>query len=254
METRSGELNPDSEIGKVERRPVLERLRVLTDRIKFRENQQYSWSKWRQTIIDNREEGIPEGMAPKSFAISNTFLDIFQEMLPVKTPGEIDSKLHPKAAYNAKKGVEVSRSIVMDASKRHLLVNVINGGKPTVIEGRSGVMHGRLSGEIGSIHTHPTSDNLPSSVDLTPYLYDRQALGYILTPYRAIGIFRTDRTPEFANREDAKEFLQQIGTDRGKLPTPDGSSVWTPDYKDLNKLHILAYEAQRNSNLFVRKK
>jgi hypothetical protein len=254
MEPRGNEQEPKHNIYINENNPLLDRIRNLTDRIKFKKTAPLSWTQFKETILENREEGLLEDSAPRSFTISNSLLETFQEMLPVTMPGKIDSKIFPKAAFMAKTGREVSRSIVMDASRRHLLVHVFNGGTPTTIEGRPGILHNKVLGEIGTIHTHPVSDNLPSSIDIIPFLHDKQTLGFVVTPYRTIGVFRTNRTPYFSDISDANDYLDHLGKVTGNLPGADNSTIWKPGYNDLRRLHLLGYEAQRGSNLFVRKR
>lgn len=120
-----------------------------------------------------------------------------------------------------------------------------NGGE----SGIRMVTRNRVDGELGGLHTHP-DNGMPSSDDVILLLHSGNVAEFVITPYRTIVLFRTNQTRTFSNRFVAKGYLKGMNINKGKDKGKDG---WPLDYKDLSELHILAYEAERNSDIFVRK-
>lgn len=92
---------------------------------------------------------------------------------------------------------------------------------------------------------------MPSSTDLFHLLLHDDIIGLVITPYRVIALFRTDKTPTFTNLIIVKGYLEGMGKTKGRIV--DKSGLWTLNHRDLNELHILSYEAERGRNVFVRK-
>lgn len=250
MELKGSDGNSIANAEKPKVKTISEILHSLRDKLIPRETPSALWNEWKQTIIENRQRGIPEESAPLVFSVGKTLLDTFQEMLPVKYPSAIDDKLFPDAAKLAKKKLEVARTLVLDESKTKLLVSVQNGGESKLHEEGRMVSRDRVKNEIGGLHTHP-NNNMPSSTDAALLLHDDIITEFIITPWRVIALFRTDKTPTFSDSLVANGYLEEMGKSKGKRL--DNSGIWVLTYKDLNELHILGYEASRGKEVFRRK-
>jgi hypothetical protein len=172
-------------------------------------------------------------------------------MLPIVYPGRIANAKSSEAADKARKGLEVTRSFVVDKTGKRLLIHAVNGGIPQIKEEESVVTHKPAEREIGTLHTHPNYDNLPSSGDIFNFLYHKREIGFIVTQLRVIACFRTSNTPTFTNPIIAKGYLEGMG--KAKRRELSKSGIWTLNYSDLNELHLATYEAERGSNVFSRK-
>lgn len=228
--------------------PLYQRVRQLKDRVMPKEEAPLSWEGWKQIIIANRDTGISEGLAPKRFAVSQSLLDTFHELLPIKSNGQLDTSKPSEEVERARAGLEVDRSLVLDPSGTRLLVNRRGSGDShRRIDGAS-LMHRKRPGEIGIIHTHP-NDAMPSSTDLIPMLVYNDVTGMIVTPRRVIVLFRTDQTLVFPNLQLAKQVLDEIGRAEHRV---NNEGNWMSTSRDLRSLDILRYEAIRGEAVFTR--
>lgn len=246
MELGNNEQNPVAK----DKKPMLGRLRLFKDRLMPKETPPFLWEEWKQTIIDNRQNGIPEESAPLCFSISKSLLDTFQEMLPIRRPGRVENRKPSEAADKAKKGLEVARSLIVDASGKRLMVNKQDVGESKLTATGARIeLDKAVRSEIGVLHTHP-KDVMPTSTDLLFFFNHNNMVGLVITPYRVVAFFRTNKTPVL-NPIIAKGYLEGMGKAKGR--SIDESGVWILNHSDLNELHVLSYEAERGKNVFVRK-
>lgn len=131
---------------------ISQRLRLIKDRLIPRETPPVQWEEWKQAIIRSGPDGIPEESAPQRFIVSKSFLDTFQEMLPIRYPGRIENRKPSEAAEKARKGLEVARSLIVDASGR-LMVNTKDVGESELTANGVRVKHGKAGGEVGIAYT-----------------------------------------------------------------------------------------------------
>jgi hypothetical protein len=247
MEVKAGEQRAVVSVEATRNNSFSARFRSIRDRLAHRETSSLQWAEWKKIILENRAKGIPEAEAPESFLVGQSLMETFQEMLPVDNHGDFDYNKFPNAAAVAEHGFEVVRSFVVDASGSRLLVHAKNHGNS---KRKYRVERQPPDREIGLLHTHPI-DVMPSSIDVTPFLYGSGVIEYVVTPNRVIAFFRTDKTQKFTSPFTTKSYIEGMGRSKGKHIGQEGA--WSVEYEDLKELRILAYEAVRGKNKFVRK-
>lgn len=248
MESGNQGQNSGPHIENSKAKTIFKKLLSIRDKLILKEAPPMEWEEWKQTIIKNRQNGIPEELAPKQFRVSNELLNTFQEMLPIQFFGMSENDSEREAANKAKAGLEVGRILVIDPSNNRLLVQTQNNGESKLIEAGRELRLRRKTGQIGILHTHP-KNGMPSSTDIKTFLAGKDTAWFIITPIRVISFFRTDQTPNLPF-PIIDGYLNAMRDSKKRHTNQDG---WDLTYEDLNELHILGYQADRGSNLSVRK-
>jgi len=235
-------------VEKPKRPSIISKLHSLKDKLRYGEDLPLQWNEWKKVVINGAQNVIPEELAPKRFYVSGELLRTFQEMLPIQFFGISEDDSQREAANKAKSGLEVGRILVADPPNNRLLVQTQNNGDSQLIEGGRELRLRRKAGEIGILHTHP-KNGMPSSTDIATFLAGRHTAGFIITPIRVISFFRTDQTPNLSF-PIIEGYLNAMAKSKKRSINQAG---WSLTYEDLNELHILGYQSDKGSKLFVRK-
>ena len=221
-----------------------------------------SYEKWEKLVLKYEKKGIPLYRAPNTFTMNETFINTFDEMLPVKN-GKLDTSIQSEAVSKAEKRLEVGRGISSGPYGTHLIVDARDSGYSEAKPEGSYLYRDPTPYEIGSIHTHPPGlDPMPSSIDVTRMIQG-EPLSMVVSPRKVVTLMRSNKTPFYPKLAEAEDYMSQMAerknkhvlifsSDAEKKGETKKEKVWVTNYADLYDLNILSYEAKRGKTIFTR--